>query len=53
MSLLSQDTQMMREVMLAHADAAAAVPVHRDEGTQNPIDIAKYPKGKSVNGRVI
>lgn len=44
MYLLSQDSRM-REVMLAHADAAAAVPVHyRDEGTQNPIDIAKYPK---------
>ena len=41
--LISQDDRA-REVMLANADAAAAVPVHyRDEGTGQPLDLATWP----------
>jgi len=45
MYLISQDDRM-REVMLAHADVAAAVPIHyRDESTVNqPLDLDRYPK---------
>lgn len=41
--LLSQDPRAL-EVMVANAAAAAAVPVHyRDESTNFPIDLDKYP----------
>lgn len=41
--LLSQD-ERAREVMMAIADAAAAVHVHyRDEGTGYPLDLDRYP----------
>ena len=42
--LISQDDRA-REIMLAHGDAAAAVPVHyRDEATGQVIDLDRYPK---------
>ena len=41
--LLSQDPRAL-EIMIANADAAAAVDVHyRDEKTDFPIDLDKYP----------
>ncbi len=41
--LLTQDARA-REVMLANADAAGAVPVHyRDEGTDQPLDVVTHP----------
>ena len=41
--LVSQDPRML-EVMLANADAAAAVPVHyRDDTTALPLDLDRYP----------
>lgn len=44
MYLISQDSRML-ETMLAIADASAAVPVHyRDDSTQLPLDIERYPK---------
>jgi hypothetical protein len=42
--LISQDDRAL-EVMLAHAQAAAAVPVHyRDEVTDQVLDLDRYPK---------
>ncbi|WP_439115331.1 hypothetical protein [Hydrogenophaga sp.] len=41
--LISQDDRI-REVMLANADAAAAVPTHyRDEVTGQPVDVVTHP----------
>lgn len=41
--LISQD-ERAREIMLANADAAGSVPIHyRDEGTNQPVDVEKYP----------
>ena len=41
--LLSQDPRAF-EIMIANASAAASVPVHyRDESTDRPIDLDKYP----------
>lgn len=41
--LVSQDSRML-EVMLANADAAASVPIHyRDDATNSPIDLDRYP----------
>jgi hypothetical protein len=41
--LISQDPRAY-EVMLANADAAASVPIHyRDEATDSPIEIDRYP----------
>lgn len=48
--LISQDDRA-REVMLANADAAAAVPVHyRDEGTGQPLDLTTWPNVSVKNG---
>lgn len=42
--LISQDDRAL-QVMLAHGDAAAAVPVHyRDEVTGQVLDLDRYPK---------
>lgn len=42
--LVSQDDRMLN-VMLANADAAAAVPIHyRDEDSDQPLDLDRYPK---------
>jgi len=44
MYLITQDDRI-KEVMLAHADAAASVPVHyRDETSNQPLDLDRYPK---------
>ncbi|MBS0493922.1 MAG: hypothetical protein JSS31_08160 [Proteobacteria bacterium] len=44
MYLISQD-ERMKEVMLAHAEAASSVPVHyRDESSNQPLDLEHYPK---------
>jgi len=48
--LVSQDERAL-EVMLAHAQAAAAVPVHyRDEATGQVLDLDRYPKVTVRNG---
>lgn len=48
--LITQDDRA-KEVMLANADASAAVPVHyRDEGTNNPLDLDKYPSVSLLYG---
>lgn len=44
MYLITQDDRI-REVMLAHADAAASVPIHyRDEASNLPLDLDRHPK---------
>ena len=44
MYLISQDDRA-REIMMAHADVAGAVPVHyRDEATGNPLDLETRPQ---------
>ena len=44
MYLISQDQRML-ETMLANADASAAVPIHyRDDNSQLPLDLERYPK---------
>ncbi len=41
--LLTQDPRAL-EIMIANASAAASVPVHyRDESTDHPLDLDKYP----------
>ncbi len=48
--LISQDDRM-KEIMLAHGDVAAAVPVHyRDESTGYPLDLDKYPNVSTLRG---
>lgn len=43
MYLISQD-ERMKEVMLAHADAAASVPIHyRDEASGQPLAVDRHP----------
>lgn len=50
MYLISQD-ERMKEVMLAHADAAGAVPVHyRDESSNQPLDLDRYPNVSTWRG---
>ena len=49
MYLISQD-ERMKEVMLAHADAAGSVPVHyRDESSDQALDLVRYPKVATWN----
>ena len=44
MYLISQDDRA-REVMMAHADVAGAVPVHyRDETSGHPVDLDNFPQ---------
>ncbi|MBS0499657.1 MAG: hypothetical protein JSR74_04940, partial [Proteobacteria bacterium] len=51
MYLISQD-ERMKEVMLAHADAAASVPVHyRDESSDQALDLVRYPKVATWNAK--
>ena len=43
MYLITQD-ERMKEVMLAHADAAGSVPIHfRDESSNQPLDLDRHP----------
>ncbi|WP_337999230.1 hypothetical protein [Alicycliphilus denitrificans] len=50
MYLISQD-ERMKEVMLAHADAAGAVPIHyRDESSNQPLDLDRYPNVATWRG---
>ncbi|HQQ69552.1 MAG TPA: hypothetical protein PLL92_04465, partial [Alicycliphilus sp.] len=51
MYLISQD-ERMKEVMLAHADVAGAVPIHyRDESSINqPLDLDRFPNVATLNG---
>ncbi|WP_238530097.1 hypothetical protein [Alicycliphilus denitrificans] len=43
MYLISQDDRM-KEVMLAHADAAGSVPIHyRDDSSNLPLDLDRFP----------
>lgn len=42
--LISQDDRAL-EAMLVNADAAGSVPIHyRDEGSDQPLDLDRYPK---------
>jgi hypothetical protein len=48
--LLTQDDRM-REVMLAHADAAGSVPVHyRDNVSGQPLDLDRHPNVSTMRG---
>ncbi|HRO51668.1 MAG TPA: hypothetical protein PK043_00770, partial [Alicycliphilus sp.] len=48
MYLISQD-ERMKEIMLAHADVAGAVPTHyRDESSTQPLDLDRYPNVSTV-----
>ncbi|MHA7602750.1 RIFT barrel domain-containing protein [Alicycliphilus sp. T452] len=48
--LVSQD-ERMKEVMLAHADVAGAVPIHyRDESSNQPLDLDRYPNVSTLRG---
>ncbi|MBS0293407.1 MAG: hypothetical protein JSS01_12935 [Proteobacteria bacterium] len=50
MYLISQD-ERMKEIMLAHADAAGSVPVHyRDEASNQPLDLDHYPNVSTWRG---
>ncbi|MCE1250222.1 MAG: hypothetical protein LWW82_05785, partial [Comamonadaceae bacterium] len=50
MFLISQD-ERMKEVMLAHADAAGAVPIHyRDESSSQPLDLDRHPNVATWRG---
>ncbi|WP_367066193.1 hypothetical protein [Oryzisolibacter sp. LB2S] len=50
MYLVSQDDRI-KEVMLAHADAAGSVPVHyRDEASSQPLDLDRHPNVSTLRG---
>lgn len=50
MYLITQDDRM-REIMLANADAAAAIPMHyRDDSTNSPLDLDAYPNVSTLRG---